>query len=50
MPTEERENLRSPTSAKDSEFEDAPTLHHPEDTTVAEPTTEAKSITEPVRS
>ncbi len=50
MPTEERENLRSPTSLKSSEFEDATTLHHPEDTnaTAVEPTAETKTRTEPV--
>jgi hypothetical protein len=52
MPTDERENLRSPTSAKSSEFEDATTLHHHEDTSTAavEPATETKRGAEPLTS
>ena len=52
MPTEERENIRSPTSVRSSEFEDATTLHHPEDSgaTVVEPAPEKTTGTEPVTS
>jgi Eisosome component PIL1 len=56
MPSDERENLRSPASAKSSEFhEDATTLHHhhqAEDISAAagEPGTESKRGSEPVLS
>lgn len=52
MPTEERENVLSPTSVRSSEFEDSTTLHHVEDTstTAAHPTSETKKTTEPVMS
>lgn len=51
MPTDERENLRSPTSVKSSEFEGATTLH-PEDasTTAYEPRMETKTSSEPLAS
>jgi Eisosome component PIL1 len=52
MPTDERENVRSPASVQSTEFGDATTLHHPEDTstTAVEPATETKTTTAPLAS
>jgi Eisosome component PIL1 len=45
MPTEEPDNLRSPTSAQSEQFEDTTTLHHPDDISASagEPAAEKKS-------